>query len=335
MKSIILAVAPGNRLFPLSRTDSPTPFLKLFDGKSLFRMTLERALLFSVPDECYIVTNDATAPFVREELGDLPARVLGVPDAAIAMDAVHLGMEQIRKDWGIANVAILPSDHYLRMNEHYAMALHHAETLADDYLIVFGVRPTWPNISCGYIRPGPIIGQGPGYRVRQFTDARDLMDAKRQILAGCFWNSGMYLFNTDLFAAEAQRVAREAAEASAQLGSDIYELLPRRPAGSGLRLMTDHAAVVPLNTLWNDLGSLDALYRLEKKDGQGNAVRGEHVGIESSGNLVVSDRLVGTVGVDDLVIVETKEMLLVCSRDAARNVDELVAALKEKGDPRA
>jgi mannose-1-phosphate guanylyltransferase/mannose-6-phosphate isomerase len=334
VKTIILAAGSGMQLFPLTRTLVPKQFIKLFDNTSLFRMTLERALLFSAPAEIYVVTSEAHKSLVHDELNDLckESKVLVLPDARNPMSAIHSGMLQITKDWGISNVAVMPSDQYVQQDEHYAVAVDQAEQLADDYLITFGVRPTSPTAGCSYIEPGNLIGKGPGLQIQRFVEGVDPDQAKKEILCGSFWNCHMYLFNTDLFLTLTDQYVH-----------DLMSTIPRPPARPSAAVpqmslesimeKTGRAALVPLASLWSDIGSYDALYKLETKDARGNAVKGKHIGIESSGNFIVSDRLIGTVGVNDLAIVETKDALIVCPRDQAQHVGKIAAALAERKDP--
>jgi mannose-1-phosphate guanylyltransferase/mannose-6-phosphate isomerase len=333
VKSIIIAGGSGTHLFPLTRTHVPKQFVKFFGSASLFRLTLERALIFSAPDEIYVVTSEAYKSLVHDELNDIckESKVLVLPEIKNPMPAIYDGMQQIDKDWGVSNVEVLPSDNYVHLDERYAVAIRQAEQLADDYLITFGIRPTYPSTTCGYIEPGNAIGKGPGFRIQRFVEDADLDRAKQEILCGSFWNCRMYLFNTDLFRREREQHVH-----------DLVDTLQHPPAESaapipqvsieGIMAKTERAAMLPLNALWSDIGSFDALYKLEKKDAEGNAVRGRHVGIESSGNLIIGDRLIGTAGIHNLAIVETKDALIVCPRDQSQHVDRITAALSAQKD---
>lgn len=330
METIILAGGAGTRLFPLSRTCYPKQFIPLFEKESLFQKAVRRALLFSEPEEVYVVTNAAHRFLVADQLAAIFAdcQVLVEPAGRNTLPAIVYGMTALEG----GTVAVLPSDQLVTADEGYMDAFRAAEALAEDHLITFGIAPTSPHTGYGYIRPGEILPGG--YAVDAFVEKPDRETAERYVRDGYLWNSGMFLFSSALFMEECRRLAQAVAEAFTLPIEEAYARTPTVSVDYGLMEKTDRAAVVPLAAAWSDVGSFDALYQVRGKDGSGNAVQGEYLGIDSRNNLVISDRLVATIGLADLAIVDTPDALLVCPKAEAQHVGEVTALLKERGDER-
>lgn len=336
MKTIILAGGSGTRLFPLSREHYPKQFIPLLDDESLFQNTVKRALLLSTPQEITIVTNAEHRFLVRDQLAAIgcDCRVLVEPVGRNTLPAIYYGVKEITRENGPDTVAVLPSDHLITATGEFQEAFRRAERFAKDYLVAFGVRPTTPHTGYGYIRPGEPLGDG-GARVDAFVEKPDLETARSYVADGYLWNSGMFCFDAGLFLSECEVCAPEVVRAFEQPLEDAYNATPALSIDYGVMEKTRRAAVVPLESDWSDVGNFDAVYAALPKNGDGNAVRCEHIGIDSSGNLIIADSLVATVGVHDIAIVETKDAILVAARDEAQRVGEIVKALRDRGDTRA
>ena len=296
---------------------------------------MRRALLFSRPDEVYAITGAAHRFLAADHLAeiDAPCRVLTEPEGKNTLPAIYYGVKAIAEGNGSSPVAVLSSDHLIDADDRYVEAFRKAERLSRDRLVVFGVRPTSPHTGYGYIRPGEALEDG--YAVDAFVEKPDLVTAERYVADGYLWNSGMFLFNSDLFLAECASLAPDVVSAFESPAEQAYAQTPKISIDYGIMEKTRRAAVVPLECDWNDVGNFDALYAALQKNGDKNAVRGEHIGIDSSENLIIADRLVATVGVRDLAIVETKDAILVAARNEAQRVGEIAKTLREKGDSRA
>ena len=334
MKTLILAGGSGTRLFPLSREHYPKQFIPLFDNESLFQKTIKRALLFSSPQDIAIVTNKEHRFLVRDQLAAIGcnSKVIEEPVGRNTLPAIYYGVREVARGEP-ETIAVLPSDHLITATGSFLAAFRRAEHLTKDYLVVFGVRPTSPHTGYGYIRPGDSLGDGS--LVDAFVEKPDLATAGRYVADGYLWNSGMFCFDADLFLSECEVCAPDVVRAFEQPVEEAYRAVPSLSIDYGIMEKTRRAAVVPLEADWNDVGNFDALYAALQKNGDANAVRGEHIGIDSSANLIIADRLVATVGVHDLAIVETKDAILVAARDEAQRVGEIAKALREKGDSRA
>lgn len=335
MKTLILAGGSGTRLFPLSRGHFPKQFLPIFDGHSLYQHTLRRALMFSSPEEIVVVTNPDQEFIARDQAGTIGCgcRILSEPEGKNTLPAIYYGLREIERTSGPANVAVLPSDHMVHAGPVYAEAFRKAEKLAGQWLVLFGVRGTEPNTGYGYIRPGKEIGGV--LSVASFTEKPDRKTAEQYLQDGYLWNSGMFLFSTRLFFDECGVHAPEVVRAFLQSVEEAYRTVSPVSIDYGLMEKTGRAAVVPLETAWNDLGSFDALYSVLPKNDDNNAVRGEYIGLDSTGNLVIADRMVITIGMHDTAIIDSGDITFIAPRERTGEAKQAVALLKQKGDPRA
>jgi len=334
MDTIILAGGSGTRLWPLSRELFPKQFIPLIDSKSLFQLAVERALLLSLPNRIFVVTSEKQKFIAEEQAGEygIPREnILAEPAPKNTLPAICYAV--LEKE--LERFAVLPSDHLIAGNEDYVKAFRDAEKLAEGHLITFGVTPTKPHTGYGYIKPGREINGG--FEVKEFVEKPDIVKAKVYVADGYLWNSGMFLFDSKLFIHECKKHSPEVLEVLEEKGIRGYPELPEISIDYGLMEKTDKAAVVPLpsTVLWNDVGSFDAIYEVMDKNGSKNAVKGEAITLDAFNNLIYSERFVAAVGVSDMIIVDTRDALLVCPRNKTQRVKEVVKILKKRGDKRA
>ncbi len=340
IKSIILAGGSGTRLWPLSREQYPKQFLKLGET-SLFQDTVRRCLKISEISEIFVVTNEAQKFFITgqtEELGiEIPKEnILIEPAGKNTLPAICFGMHEVEKRFGTCAVAVFPSDHILDMKAMDTIA--GTEKLASKYLVTFGITPTSPHTGYGYIKPGKSFKYG--FKAIEFREKPKLEDAKNYIEEGCLWNSGMFMFSTNIFFEELKTHASAvfAVFTSRKEIRQIYRELPSISIDYGIMEKSDRVAVVRLGYEWSDLGDFDSMYVESDKNVHGNAVYNcDDVSMNSTANLIYSkqEKAVSLIDINDMVVVDTPDALLVCPRKSCQKVKEIVAALKEKKDERA
>jgi mannose-1-phosphate guanylyltransferase/mannose-6-phosphate isomerase len=337
--TIILAGGRGTRLWPLSREDHPKQFYNIFN-KSLFQKTVERALLFSKPEEIFVVTNDRYRFRVMddlEEIGvELPKEnILTEPTAKNTLPAIYFGVKKIIEFGNATSISVLPSDHYLEVDESYKKAFEEAIKISRSYLVTFGIRPSKPHTGYGYIKPGKNIGFENAFEVEEFVEKPEIERAREYVNSGYLWNSGMFMFDVDIFLEECRKHQPKLVEAFDLPIEKAYLSINEISVDYGILERTDRAAVVRLTSVWSDVGSFDSLYEIFEKDGAGNAIRGECIALEAKNNLVFGGRLAAIIGVEDLVVIDTKDAVLVCRKSDSQRVREVVEVLKQRNDKRA
>lgn len=340
MKSIILAGGSGTRLWPLSREQYPKQFLK-FGQSSLFQDTVRRCIQLSDISEIFVVTNESQKFFVQGQMEEMgfnihKENILIEPEGKSTLPAIFFGISEIVKKFGRSVVGIFPSDHI--MDTSAITTIQSARELAEDYLITFGIVPKSPHCGYGYIKPDTSVKMG--FKVAEFIEKPDEELAKKYVEKGYLWNSGMFLFDTDLFLSETIEHSPDIANVfrSGKNIDEIYRSVQPISIDYGLMEKSENVAVVELNCNWSDVGNFDSMFEEFEKDEQHNAVFGnEDVSMNSSGNIILSmdSKLISLIDVDDMVVVNTPDALLVCPRESCEKVKDVVSTLKERQDERA
>ena len=345
MKTIILAGGTGTRLWPLSRNHYPKQFIKFQNREhSLFQETFIRSLLLSELKDIFVVTNKNYKFLVMgaiEELGHIypEKNILIEPEAKNTLPAIYAGVSEINKiKQGHHTIIVFPSDHLIEKDREFSELIKSSEYLTIDSLVTFGIKPTKTHTGYGYISPGERKGSY-GYTVKEFKEKPDYQTAKEYIKAGYFWNSGIFMFDSKIFIEEAIKLVPEIVDAF-KLSNSIEEAFSKIQINIsvdyGIMEKTDKIAVVPADIGWNDMGNFDSFYEVFETDKNNNIKMQNHLLKDSSNNLIHSEdgKLVVTVGVDDLIIIDNRDALLVCKKDKSQKVKEVVEELKRKKDSR-
>ena len=341
---ILLAGGAGTRLWPVSRDALPKQFLPLVGERSTYQETLLRVAdpMFAAP---IVITGPNFHFFARrqaEEVG-VDATVVIEPlrrDSAPAIAAATAVALARDPD---AVVLALAADHIILDVEAFrATCLAGREAAEAGKIVTFGIKPTEPKTSYGYILPGEAIGGNGVNVVESFVEKPDAVTAARYVLDGYLWNSGNFLFRADVLLAEIKRLepemadAIEAAVAQAKidlgflrLDPDSFARAPQKSIDYAVMEKTDRAAVVAGDFRWSDIGSWDALFDITPANTEGNVLQGPVVTMDVTDCVVHSDgRLTTLVGVRDLVVVSTSDAVMVVPRSRSQEVKELVAKLK-------
>ena len=346
---VVLAGGVGSRLWPLSRALLPKPFHALFGERSLLQNTVLRAAEVAKRPPI-VVCNEANRFLVAEQL-----RALGLPWQCIALEpegrntapaialAAHLAMAEVPG----AQLLVLPADHRIEDAEGFAAAVRPAREASEDGAVVaFGIVPSRAETGYGYIELA-VAGQPGVQPVEAFVEKPDAERARAFLASGRhLWNSGMFLVDAEVALAEIKahspEVAAAVAESFEKSRSDReffrpHEAFRRSPNVSfdiAVMERTARAAVLPADFGWSDIGSWEAVLEAGGVDGRGNRFVGDVLPLDVDRTLVHSShRLVGAIGVDGLVIVETADAVLVADRSRVQDVGALVARLRDSGRP--
>jgi mannose-1-phosphate guanylyltransferase/mannose-6-phosphate isomerase len=350
---VILSGGSGTRLWPLSRTMYPKQFIRFFDEQtsSFLAAALRRLGSQAGFADPIIVCNNDHRFLVKEEVeraGVHPCAILLEPMARNTAPAAAVAALRVAREDPGGILAVMPSDHVIKDEHAFVGAIERAAQVArTGKLVLFGVAPSAPHTGYGYIRRGePLAGFAGAFAVERFTEKPDRETAAAYLQAGTyFWNSGIFVFAARAFLDELARLEPSILDAARQALSDAREDLDflrldagafaRAPATSidyAVMERTGLAAVLPVDIGWSDVGSWSSLWELSPHDRGGNAVRGDAL-LEATANCYIhSERaLIATLGVEDLVIVDTPDALLVADRARAQEVSGIVARLKQSG----
>jgi mannose-1-phosphate guanylyltransferase len=343
---MIMAGGGGTRLWPMSRQDTPKQLLPLVEETSMFKVSVDRlAPLFS-PDQIYVVTGRRYFDSLRAEAPDIPATNFIVePYARNTAPAAALGITVIQKHDPEATVVVLTADHHIAKKETFRDVLAAAYQLAQKGCIAtLGISPSYPATGFGYIQQGEElekIGNFTSYVSTKFTEKPDAVTAAGFLASGDYtWNSGMFIWKAEQAMAEFKRQQLDmynrfmeltptvdTPEYEAKLEA-IWSAMPEISIDKAVMEKAKNMAVIPVDMGWNDVGSWEALYEVLKLDKFGNGFKGRQtavpVNLDTKNTLVYSDKLIVTIGVEDIIVVETPDALLICHKDRAQDVKEVV-----------
>ncbi|WP_119717243.1 mannose-1-phosphate guanylyltransferase/mannose-6-phosphate isomerase [Cognatilysobacter tabacisoli] len=347
---VILSGGSGTRLWPLSRQNQPKQFLALIGDRSLYQETVLRASRLPDAQPPITVCSDEHRFMVGEQLQAVGLRSGGIllePVARSTAPAIALAALHALTHDADATVLVMPADHLIDDEAAFRAATATAQSLAaDGWLVTFGITPDYPETGYGYIRRGDGLSPG-GFRVERFVEKPDLETAKRYVTDGEHaWNSGMFLFRADRYLDELERhapaiatAARAAYAVSARdldftrIDSDAFAASPSDSIDYAVMEKTARAAVVPVSCGWSDIGSWSSLWSVAERDDDGNRHDGDVIAVDTHDSLVRASerRLIATIGVEDLVIIDTADATLVARKDRVQDVKLVVDRLKAAG----
>lgn len=346
-----MAGGVGERFWPSSRRLHPKQLLDLTGRGSMLRLTIDRIGDLAQPDEIYVYTNrEQRIAVLAGVRGLVPeANVIGEPVGRNTAPTIGLAAVVAERRRGGGAMLVLPADHVVEPADRFREAVRAGEKFVSAHraLLTFGIVPTRPETGYGYIRPGQELwhdGDTVVLRAEAFLEKPAPERARALVGQGCFWNSGMFMWRTDTVLDGLRRHQPEmfavlerigAASGTRPLDEVLNEEYRRAPAVSidyALMEKADNVAVLRADFSWNDVGSWEFIRDVHDADADGNVLVGDHIAIDAHGNTVVArDRLVGLIGVDDLVVVDAGDAILVCRRDRAQDVRKIVAELKRRG----
>lgn len=342
---LVLAGGSGTRFWPLSRRSRPKQFLPL-TGRPLVAETVARLEGLHAPEDLTVICGPEHEEELSRLLPEIP--VLVEPAARGTAPAIGLAALRALATDPEAVLLVLPSDHAIADVGSFRRALlQGVELAASGELVTLGIHPDRPETGFGYIRVGaPLEARPFAHRVRAFVEKPDRPTAERYLEEGGYlWNAGIFVFRADRILEELRLHAPAVCDAleplGASVGTDEFSAAVRTHFPRAPSISIDYAvmeksasiAVIPCDVGWSDLGTFSALGALVPPDEAGNVVQGKAIAIESAGNVVWGrpGKPIALVGCEDLIVVDTEDALLVCRRDRAQEVRQVVEALERKG----
>jgi mannose-1-phosphate guanylyltransferase len=342
---IIMAGGSGSRLWPLSRQMFPKQFLTLHGDSSMLQATAER-LSGIEHAPAMVICNEEHRFSVAEQF-----RLNNIPNSGIILEpvgrntapAIALAALQAIKSGQDPLLLILAADHVINDEKEFVKSVKQAQVHAESgKLVTFGIVPTAPETGYGYIKRGAALAKS-GYAVAKFVEKPDPATAESYIETGEFyWNSGMFLFKASRYLAELKMhrpdILSACEKAIASTKSDLdfirvdktaFEACPDDSVDYAVMEKTANAVVVPMDCGWSDVGSWSALWEISEKDKHGNAFKGDVMAIDTNNSIVhAQDKLVATIGLEDIAIVETKDAILVSKLSEVQKLKNVVEQLK-------
>jgi len=348
--AVIMAGGGGTRLWPLSRQERPKQSLQLLGDRTMFQIAVDRLAPLFPPERILVVANATYAADQRRQRPELPeANFVLEPAPRGTAPALALAALEVRRRDPAGVMACLTADHYIGNEAGFRDLLAAAAQVAQQgFLVTLGITPTFAATGYGYIQRGQAVGQFGSFevfRADRFKEKPGLPEAQAMLADRRHsWNSGMFVWRADRILAEFARQMPaffqllSGIDAQPDLLAEIWASVPNVTIDYGIMEGAQNVVVIPAEGLgWNDIGSWESLLEVLPSDEAGNVVvGGEHVGLETTGTLVHSHktrkRLIATIGLSDLVIVDTEDVLLVCPRQRSQQVRVVVEGLKKRID---
>lgn len=350
IQPVIIAGGVGSRLWPLSREQYPKQFLSLFNDKSLLVNTITR--LSDIKHKpSVVVCNNEHRFLVAEQLRESNINVGGIllepfgrnTAPAVALSALYSAAKDTTCD---PILLVLAADHAIHNVKQFHKLIHQAVNLAESgYLVTFGIVPTHPETGYGYIQAGEELNEG-SHKVAGFKEKPDQATAEAYIASQKYlWNSGMFMFRASVYLEELKKyrpdIHRSCLAAFTSLENDLdfsrvdadaFAQCPSESIDYAVMEKTDKAAVVSLDAGWSDVGSWSSLWDVSEKDKKGNVNRGDVISHNTSNSYIYSESaLVTTVGLNDIVVVQTKDAVLIADKHAVQDVKHIVESIKSVG----
>lgn len=351
---VILAGGSGTRLWPLSRELHPKQLIGLVDEHTMLQNTVLRLSGFEEMGRPIVICNENHRFMVAEQLRSIGVEPLSIilepvgRNTAPALAAAAFKAQEVDED---PTLVVLPADHTILHPDKLYDAMRLGGGLAESgRLITFGIVPEAPETGYGYIRKGAPLNGGDAVAIERFVEKPDLETAEAYVASGDYcWNSGMFMFGCSVVLGELERFApaivsccREAVEKGTRdldffrLDCEAFSACPADSIDYAVMEKTDKGAMVSLSAGWNDVGSWDAIWQIGEKDENGNVVKGDVVTHDVSSSLLQGEsRMIAAVGLQDMIVVETKDAVLVAPRDRGQDVKKIVSQLKANTRPEA
>lgn len=344
--ALIMAGGRGERFWPKSRKNLPKQFLSLTgDGRTMIQLTVERILPLVDMQDIYIATNRSYKALVREQLPELPEEnILCEPVAKNTAPCIGLGAVHIARKYEDAVMFVLPSDHLIKYNAMYLDTLRRASEVAEagDNLVTLGIMPDYPETGYGYIKFQPDARKGVAFEVERFVEKPDLETAKQYLATEQYlWNSGMFIWRVSTILRSIEKYLPDTYAGLRRIGGAIgaldekdvlekeFSAFKSESIDYGIMEKADHIYTLPGSFGWDDVGSWNAVERIQPANEFGNVVHGNAVTVDTKRCIIQGGKkLIATVGLEDIIIVDTDDALLVCEKGDAGEIKKVLENLK-------
>jgi mannose-1-phosphate guanylyltransferase len=349
--AVIVAGGSGTRLWPLSRHSQPKQAIELIGSRTMFQHAVDRLDTLLLPEQVMVVTAREYVEVLASQVPDVPRENFIVePMARGTAGAIGLAAVHLHHRDPDAVMAVLTADHYIRDVDRFCRALSAAVKVArDGPIVTLGIEPSFPATGFGYIRRRQRIGEVEGFdafAVESFVEKPDAARAAEFLASGLYtWNSGMFIWRISHIMAE---FARQMPALSAQLQTieaaldgpreaevlgEIWPQVRKETIDYGVMEGAEDVVVIPVDIGWTDIGDWAAIYQLHRPDEQGNVVVGAtHIGVGTRSSFIQGGKkLIATIGLEDIIIIDTEDAMLICARDQAQDVKLIVEQLQEDG----
>ena len=344
---VIMAGGGGTRFWPLSRHEEPKQLLNLSGKDLMINETIDRVATLCDKSDIFIVTNVDQVPKMQVATdGRIKSdHILSEPSARNTAACIGYAAFEIIKKYGDGIMCIFPSDHFIKDEKAFTGTLKEAISVAEDgALVTMGITPTFPCTGYGYIRFDK-NESSVAKKVVEFKEKPNLATAEEYVASGEYaWNSGMFVWKASVILKEFERLLPDVYECLTKIADametdtekavieEVYPTIPSISIDYGIMEKSDKVKVISADMGWNDVGSWDNLGELYDEDVQGNVFAGNHIAIDTKDCITYSKkRLITTVGVENLIVVETDDAILVCDKKRAQDVKLIVEKLKADG----
>ncbi|MBL9122029.1 MAG: mannose-1-phosphate guanylyltransferase [Planctomycetaceae bacterium] len=354
LHAVIMAGGSGTRFWPESRNARPKQLLRLAGDSTMLQATVARLGRLVPVERMLIATNQSLVPAIAAQLPELPkSALLGEPCKRDTAPCIGLAALLLLRSDPDATMAVMPSDHVISPDEVFQQALRQAAALVDgqpERIVTFGIRPTYPAESFGYIERGAPLevaaGDAPAFQVKRFREKPQAEIAREYLLSGNFyWNAGIFVWKA---ATIARALAARQPEMFAQLetivaavGQPNYADVLAREFAAIKGISIDYAVmeqatdvvVIEAPFRWDDVGSWQSLARLRSSDADGNTIAGKFLGLNTQGSIVrgPKDHLIVTLGLKDVIVVHTPDATLVANKHDEEAIRQLTKLMEERG----
>ena len=347
--ALIMAGGRGERFWPRSRQALPKQFLSLTDdGKTMIQLTVERISALVDLEDVYIATNEAYRELVLAQLPGLPEQnILCEPVGRNTAPCIGLGAMHISRKYEDALMMVLPSDHLVRSTPTFVRTICQGLEIAETSpnLVTIGITPNYPETGYGYIRYNPDETNGHAFAVDRFVEKPCLEKAQEYLRSGDYlWNSGMFLWRVssildnikthmpDLYDGLQAIGAAIGTPNGTRVLKEVFPTLPSESIDYGIMEKASHIFILPGNFGWDAVGSWLAMGRIRKSDAEGNVLRGNIATVDTNHCIIESSgKLIATVGIEDLIVIDTDDVTLICDKTHAGDIKKILAKLREEG----